>query len=100
MRVFLSATGSNCHFEAQLTPVNDPTMKVEWFLNGQPLTTGVYFATKFFERSHLHAALRVDCKAIFPISRIYCVFPLLTIMHFANLQGRASTALSALATSP
>lgn len=32
--------GGNCHFEAQLTPVNDSTMKVEWFLNGQPLTTG------------------------------------------------------------
>ena len=26
-----------CKFECQLAPVGDPTMKVEWFFNGQPL---------------------------------------------------------------
>ncbi|CAN8024063.1 unnamed protein product, partial [Ixodes persulcatus] len=49
----------NCHFEAQLTPVNDPTMKVEWFLNGQPLTTG---------KPYVFLVLRWTC------SRINCTF--------------------------
>lgn len=30
--------GRNAHFEAQLTPVSDPTMKVEWFKDGRPIT--------------------------------------------------------------
>ena len=32
--------GGFAHFEAQITPVSDPTMKVEWLFNGQPLTAG------------------------------------------------------------
>lgn len=32
--------GGNAHFEAQVTPVNDPTMRVEWYLNGYPLISG------------------------------------------------------------
>lgn len=30
--------GRNAHFEAQLTPVNDPTMRVEWYKDGQQIT--------------------------------------------------------------
>lgn len=30
--------GRNAHFEAQLTPVSDPTMKVEWYKDGRPIT--------------------------------------------------------------
>lgn len=30
--------GKNAHFEAQLTPVNDPTMRVEWYKDGRPIT--------------------------------------------------------------
>lgn len=30
--------GRNAHFEGQLTPVSDPTMKVEWFKDGRPIT--------------------------------------------------------------
>lgn len=30
--------GRNAHFEAQLTPVSDPTMKVEWYKDGKPIT--------------------------------------------------------------
>lgn len=30
--------GRNAHFEAQLTPVSDPTMKVEWFKDGKHIT--------------------------------------------------------------
>lgn len=32
--------GSSAHLEATLTPVNDPTMKVEWFRNGKPIPQG------------------------------------------------------------
>ena len=32
--------GQSVHMEATLTPVNDPTMKVEWFFNGQPIPSG------------------------------------------------------------
>ena len=28
------------HFEAQITPVNDPTMRLDWYFNGQPLAIG------------------------------------------------------------
>lgn len=31
------AEGSNAHFECRLIPVGDPTLKVEWFRNEQPL---------------------------------------------------------------
>lgn len=30
--------GKNAHFEAQLTPVNDPKMRVEWYKDGRPIT--------------------------------------------------------------
>ena len=30
--------GRNAHFEAQLSPVSDPTMKVEWYKDGQAIT--------------------------------------------------------------
>lgn len=32
--------GQAVHMEATLTPVNDPTMKVEWFFNGKPIPSG------------------------------------------------------------
>ena len=34
--------GRNAHFEAQLTPVSDPTMKVEWYRDGRPITASEY----------------------------------------------------------
>jgi hypothetical protein len=34
--------GRSVHLEATLTPVNDPTMKVEWFCNGRPIPQGEY----------------------------------------------------------
>lgn len=30
--------GKNIHFEAQVNPVNDPTMRVEWYKDGRPIT--------------------------------------------------------------
>lgn len=32
-----SLAGGDLVFEAQVTPVNDPTLRVEWIINGQPL---------------------------------------------------------------
>jgi titin len=34
------AEGQTAHFECRLIPVNDPTLKVEWFRNEQPIETG------------------------------------------------------------
>jgi titin len=34
--------GQNVHLEARLSPTGDPTMRVEWTLNGKPLKTGKY----------------------------------------------------------
>lgn len=35
--------GTNVHLECRLQPVGDPTMRVEWFVNGNPLKTGHRF---------------------------------------------------------
>ncbi|VDP08349.1 unnamed protein product [Soboliphyme baturini] len=32
--------GDNAHLEATISPVNDPNLKIEWFLNGKALKTG------------------------------------------------------------
>lgn len=32
--------GENAHFEARLTPTDDPDLKVEWFKNAKPLPHG------------------------------------------------------------
>jgi titin len=39
--------GSSAHLEATLTPVNDPTMRVEWYCNGRPIQTGHRFKTTY-----------------------------------------------------
>lgn len=39
--------GKNIHLECKLEPVNDPTMKVEWFQNGRPITIGSRFRTYY-----------------------------------------------------
>lgn len=33
----MQVEGSRVHFEARIEPVGDPTMRVDWFLNGRPL---------------------------------------------------------------
>ncbi|XP_054275488.1 titin isoform X3 [Macrosteles quadrilineatus] len=39
--------GQTAHLEATLTPVNDPTMKVEWYCNGRPVPQGHRFKTTY-----------------------------------------------------
>lgn len=34
--------GGKIHFEARIEPVGDPTMRVEWFVNGRPLEASKY----------------------------------------------------------
>lgn len=33
--------GQSAHFETRLEPMGDPSMTVEWYFNGRPLTTGM-----------------------------------------------------------
>lgn len=35
--------GGRVHFEARIEPVGDPTMRVDWYLNGKPLEASMYF---------------------------------------------------------
>lgn len=37
--------GENVHFEARVTPTDDPKLKIEWYWNGKPLKTGSRFRT-------------------------------------------------------
>lgn len=39
--------GRNAHFEAQLTPVSDPTMRVEWYKDGKAITASSRITTIF-----------------------------------------------------
>ena len=39
------AEGRGVHLECRLEPLNDPTMSVEWFQNGRPVTIGSRFRT-------------------------------------------------------
>lgn len=39
--------GGKVHFEARIEPVGDPTMRVEWFLNGKPLSASKYHCNLF-----------------------------------------------------
>lgn len=41
------AEGQPVHLEATLTPVNDPTMRVEWYCNGRPVQQGHRFKTTY-----------------------------------------------------
>lgn len=39
--------GFPVHLEATLTPVNDPTMRVEWYCNGRSIPQGHRFKTTY-----------------------------------------------------
>lgn len=39
--------GRNAHFEGQITPVSDPTMRVDWFKDGKPITASSRITTIF-----------------------------------------------------
>ena len=55
--------GQSAHVEGRLEPYPDPTMKVEWFHNGQPLAVGHRFRTMYdfgFVALDILSALAVD----------------------------------------
>lgn len=56
--------GQAGHFEARLEPVNDPTMKVEWFLNGKPLQSGRLFQISLILRSTIHQLSRLGQSSL------------------------------------
>lgn len=39
--------GDNIHFECNVEPSKDPTMKIEWFVNGKPLPAGSRYKTTY-----------------------------------------------------
>ena len=39
--------GGRVHFEARIEPVGDPTMRVDWFVNGRPLEASEYYLFHF-----------------------------------------------------
>ena len=43
--------GQRAHFECKIIPVSDPTLKVEWLHNGQPLKQGEYLSILL---EHIH----------------------------------------------
>ncbi|XP_075588793.1 LOW QUALITY PROTEIN: titin-like [Dermatophagoides farinae] len=43
----LTTQGATILLEAQITPVNDPNMRIEWYLNGQPLISNERISSKF-----------------------------------------------------
>lgn len=49
------------HFDLKLTPVHDPTMVVEWFVNGHPLLTGSRVRTTYD-----FGFITLDIKGVIP----------------------------------
>ena len=43
LRNMMQVEGQAIHLEATLTPVNDPSMKVEWFFKGNPIPSGEFY---------------------------------------------------------
>lgn len=39
--------GSRIHLEGRVEPINDDTMKLEWYFNGKPMPTGNRFKTVY-----------------------------------------------------
>ena len=35
--------GQNAHFEAKVTPITDPSLRIEWYKDGRPITVGHRF---------------------------------------------------------
>ncbi|KAG7174092.1 Titin-like 20 [Homarus americanus] len=39
--------GDNAHFECRVEPSKDPTMKIEWFINGKPMQAAARYAATY-----------------------------------------------------
>jgi len=73
--------GRNAHFEAQLTPVSDPTMKVEWYKDGKPITASEYQCSRNYDCRKKNTTVVLSFQG----SRITSIFNFgyvsLNIMH-------------------
>lgn len=61
--------GQSAHFETRLEPMGDPSMTVEWYFNGRPLTTGMFLFLQILNRSY--NSLYTHAKNS---PRIYCYY--------------------------
>lgn len=66
--------GGKVHFEARIEPVGDPTMKVEWFLNGRLIVASKFFSSGLVENLELNfiQISRLTCQQYVPVW-IYCL---------------------------
>ena len=55
------AEGQKAHFEARIIPVSDPTLNIEWFLNGQPIKLG-----SRFREGHDFGFVSLDISHVLP----------------------------------
>ena len=55
------AEGQKAHFEARIIPVSDPNLKIEWFLNGQPIKLG-----SRFREGHDFGFVSLDISHVLP----------------------------------
>ncbi len=47
--------GERIHFEAKISPLGDPSMKVEWYFNGAPIPASTITISLYNSiRSHYH----------------------------------------------
>ena len=53
--------GQKAHFEARIIPVSDPTLKIEWFFNGQPIKQG-----SRFREGHDFGFVSLDISHVLP----------------------------------
>ena len=53
--------GQKAHFEARIIPVSDPSLKLEWFLNGQPIKLG-----SRFREGHDFGFVSLDISHVLP----------------------------------
>jgi len=49
--------GTNVHLECRLQPVGDPSMRVDWFVNGRPVPTGKYSCLTNTSNFHIYRVL-------------------------------------------
>lgn len=75
--------GENVHFEARVTPTDDPKLRIEWYWNGKPLKTGSRFRTfcdfgfVILEISPVYPEDSGECEWIFSIGFVVSGFCLL-----------------------
>lgn len=80
--------GRNAHFEAQLTPVSDPTMKVEWYKDGKPITASEY---RHLERSTIiMELLKIKFNKKHYNIKIY-IITFLILLYFVLLGSRITS---------